>query len=248
MECDRVIVVVFLNRMEFETEEEFMAYPRNEFNDIELLESLEYVDGLFLPSSGDSSLYHQGAMRGALISYNGPLAQVYELSREPHKFSGLATAVLKMIGIIQPTYLYMGRKCFQSVVLMRMLLEDLMIPVEVVETPILRRSDGILYDAVVENLMGEEELNFARLVFPALLEIVKSYLAGELDVQKLVRKARFDLESPEVLVDYIDIVDMNSFESLVRIDPLAGGLLIIVTTINGRFKLSDNVILAPTTK
>ncbi len=242
MECDYVVVIIFVNRIEFASQEAFDEYPRSESADIEVLRSLRYVDILFLPK--EEEFYHNGTIRGALISYHGGLGEIYEMERRPEKFTGMSTIITKLAGIIQPTQIYVGRNCVQTERLLRLLLEDLLIPVEVVGVPALRGPDGILFKATA-TLMVPESYELAKLVFPALMALISRYLHGESQCNQLLRDLRNDLERPSLLIDYLAIVNEENFDKIEVLDFEKGGLLIIGVCINGKFQLVDNVVLAP---
>lgn len=242
MECDRIVVIIFVNRLEFGSEEDYQAYPRNEEEDITTLRALRYVDVLFLPQ--EREFCHEGTLTGAVISYRGGMADIYELALRPAKFAGMCTMITKLVGIIQPTHIYVGRNCIQSERLLRLVMQDLLIPVEVVPVPMLRDRRGIVYDARLTQLNSTETELVAK-VFPCLLKLVEEYMDGIFDKLRLISQVKFNLEEPDLRIDYVDIVEEDSFAPIATLDNTKGGLVIIGLTIKDRHHLMDNIILAP---
>lgn len=244
MECDIVAVIVFVNPLEFPDTASYEAYPRAQQSDIDKLRVLGYVDLLFLPALEE--FFINGQISGALITYHGGLAETLEMKRRPEKFSGMCTIMMKFVGILQPSHLYVGRNCVQTVKLLQLLLADLMIPVEVVPIPIYRDPDGLVYDSR-NYQMSEEDKALARLIFPTIQVIIQRYMSGDLDGQTILRDARNHLERPGLIIDYFLFVREDNFEPIKQLSPEEGALLVLGVTINGKFPLVDNVVLKPYT-
>lgn len=235
MECDIVVVTIFVNRLEFDSEKDFKDFPRNESSDIKKLERLGYVDAVFLPEQDELELEDQQVPK---------TEQTCEMSRRPELFNGRSILLLELLRLIEPSQIYVGLDCIQLQRHLRNLMDNQPIPVEVVGVPLCRRPDGLAYSTQVD-IMTNAEVEIAKRVFPCLLSIIEEYLEGELDAKMLVRKARYELECPELLVDYFVVVDKETFEPLETINPDKGGILIIGVVVKGKHKLMDNVVLAP---
>lgn len=244
MECDRIVVIIFVNRLEFASDEDYKRYPRDEQKDILTLQKLRYVDVVFLPQ--EQEFCHEGTLTGAVISYRGGMADVYELALRPDKFTGMCTMITKLVGIIQPTHIYVGRNCVQSERLLRLVMQDLLIPVEVVTMPMLRDDRGIVYDSCLVQ-MSDSEIELASKVFPSLIKLVEEYLDGIFDKLRLISQVKFNLEEPDLRIDYLDIVQEDDFTPITTLDHKKGGLVIIGVTIKKRHHLMDNIVLAPYT-
>lgn len=251
MECDFLVIIIFVNRLEFPTQQSFEDFPRRPQEDIQALQALGYVDVLFMPPASEFYRTDAETAEGVtlsagstLVSYQGGLADIYEVARRPEKFRALCTMLIKMMGIVQPSQVYVGRECIQTERLLRLVFGDLLMPVELVTVPMTRANDGVILDARL-TLMVREELELTRLIFPALLKIIQHCLKGEYDVGRLLQKCKEQLERPGLIVDYLAIVDEGTFEAIERVDPTKGGLIIIGYTISGKFRLVDNVTIAP---
>lgn len=235
MECDLVVVTIFVNRLEFSSQKDFKDFPRDEAGDIKRMEQLGYVDVVFLPEQDQLDLVDQPLVKAE---------ETFEMARRAELFHGKSIVLLGLLKLIEPSQIYVGLDCIQLQRHLRNLLDNQPIPVEVVGVPLCRRPDGLAYNTQVD-LMTSAEIEIAKRVFPCLLSIIEEYLGGELDAKMMVRKARYELECPELLVDYFTLADAETFETLETIDPDKGGILIIGVVVKGKHKLMDNVVLAP---
>ena len=243
MECSVLVVVLFVNRQEFPDEDSYERHPRNLNVDIERLRALGYVDALFLPDADE--FYHQGKIKGAAVTYNDELAQIYEHHRRPQIFSGLATFMTKLVTTLQPTQVYVGRQCIQTERLLRLLLADLMLNVEVVGVDAVRREDGLLENTRL-GAMRPDEVQMAATVFASLKELIGAYLAGETDPAKLVQVARDRLSQVIGLeVEYLAIVDEQTFKEVDAVDRRVGALVVVGVMICDTHHIADNVSLGP---
>lgn len=237
MECDLVVVSIFVNPLEFSSEKDFKNFPRNEESDLKKLKELGYVDVVFLPDSDEVEFEEKLLPKTEVES-------LFEMARRPELLKGRSLALLNLLQLIEPSQMYVGLDCIQLQRYLSKLMINQPIPVEVVSVPMCRRPDGLVYSSQID-LMTNEQVEIAKRVFPCLLSIVEEYLEAELDARMMVRKARYELECPELLVDYFAVVDEETFEPVERIDPDKGGILVIGVVIKGKHKLMDNLMLAP---
>lgn len=237
MECDLVVVTNYVNHLEFSSDKAYRKYPWSEENDLKKLERLGYIDVVFLP--------HSESFAEELNCLPKPkICGRFEIIRRPELFEGRGLILNKLLVLIEPSQIYVGRNCIQLEHYICHLMLTQPIPVEVVGVPLCRRPDGLVCSTQVD-LLTNEEVEISKRIFPSLLGIVEAYLEGELDAQLLIRKARYDLECPELIVDYFAIVESSTFEPIEMLDPSKGGVLIIGVVVKGKHKLMDNIILAP---
>jgi pantoate--beta-alanine ligase len=123
-------------------------------------------------------------------------------------------------------------------------MQDLLIPVEVVAISMLRDESGIVYDSHLVQ-MNTSEIQLASKVFPSLIKLVEEYLDGIFDKLRLISQVKFNLEEPDLRIDYLDIVQEDDFSPIVTLDHEKGGLVIIGVTIKNQHHLMDNIVLAP---
>jgi pantoate--beta-alanine ligase len=137
-ECRAVAASIFVNPTQFGQGEDYQAYPRDEARDLEML-STEGVDAAFVPSAAE--MYAPGA--ATRVHVGGALTAAYEAASRPGHFDGVATVVLKLIQIAGCDRLYLGEKDAQQLAVVRRMVADLDVPVEVVGVPTLREPDGL---------------------------------------------------------------------------------------------------------
>jgi pantoate--beta-alanine ligase len=236
VQCDLVIVSVFVNPTQFGSTEDFARYPRNPEKDFELLKSLK-VHAVFAPSS--TEMYPAGF---STFVDPGPLATVFEGALRPGHFRGVATVVLKLFNIVRPDVAFFGQKDFQQLVVLRRLVEDLNLPVRIALCPIVREADGLAKSS--RNIyLGVEDRKAALLLSRSLKRAEEMAQAGEDDAERLLEEMRrmFDAEL-RIRLDYAAIVNPTTFEPVGRVIP---GSVALVAGRVGTVRLIDNLIFGP---
>jgi len=236
MQCDVIVVSIFVNPTQFGPAEDFARYPRSPEKDLELLSSLE-VDVVFAPSS--TEIYPAGF---ATFLDPGHIATVFEGAIRPGHFRGVATVVLKLFNMVRPDIALFGQKDFQQVVVIRRLVDDLNLPVQIVVCPIVREADGLATSS--RNVyLNAEDRKAALLLSRSLQRAEEMVQAGESDAQKLLEEMRktFGAE-PRVQLDYAAIVDPATLEPVAQVIP--GSVALLAATL-GTVRLIDNLIFGP---
>jgi pantoate--beta-alanine ligase len=236
MQCDVVVVSIFVNPTQFGPSEDFARYPRNLEKDLELLRFLK-VHAVFAPSSEE--MYPTGF---STFVDPGPIATVFEGALRPGHFRGVATVVLKLFNIVRPDIALFGQKDFQQVVVIRRLIQDLNLPVRIGVCPIVREEDGLAKSS--RNLyLSAEDRKAALLLSRSLKRAEEMAQAGEGDAQKVLEEMRktFDAE-PRVRLDYAAIVDPATLQPVARALP---GSVALVAAGLGSVRLIDNLIFGP---
>lgn len=232
-ETDVVIVSIFVNPLQFAPSEDLAAYPRDLAADTALAEA-EGVDVLFVPT--ETEMYPDGVVRT-----NVSVAQVsagLEASTRPTHFDGVATVVAKLLAIVGTCRAYFGEKDFQQIAVVRRMVRDLSLPVEVVACPTLRDPDGLALSSRNIYLLPAERAA-APVLHAALLAGRMAIDAGEVNPAK-VRALVADLINAEPLahLDYAEVVDA---ETLQAVDPLVGELRLLAAARFGKARLIDNI-------
>lgn len=214
-ECDRTIVSIFVNPLQFGPGEDYERYPRRLEDDLAMLRA-ERVDVAFVPSV--ETLYPPGSTTRVLVREIGDLL---EGVHRPGHFEGVATVVLKLFNAIRPHRAYFGQKDAQQAALVRRLARDLDTGVEVVVCPTVREPDGLAMSSR-NGYLGERERFAARCLFHALRAANQQYLLGQRDPEVL-RQAMLEVLRAEPLarVDYAEVVDEQAFQSPGRLAVLA---------------------------
>jgi pantoate--beta-alanine ligase len=232
-DCDLVVASIFVNPLQFGAGEDLDAYPRNLAGDTAMAEA-EGVDLLFVPAGAE--MYPEGAVRTtvSVAEVSGPL----EGRARPTHFAGVATVVGKLFSIVGPCRAYFGEKDFQQVAVVRQMVHDLSIPVDVVACPTVREPDGLAMSSRNAYLTDEERA--AAPVVHAALQVGRMAIdAGERDRAK-VQALMADLIQAEPLaeLDYAEVVDARTLQP---VDPLSGELRLLAAVRFGRARLIDNL-------
>lgn len=235
-ECDAVVVSIFVNPMQFDREDDLQKYPRTLEPDIELCAS-SGVDVVFTPSAAEM--------------YPVPLNCTVDVGRvadhmcgrnRPGHFRGVATVVLKLLQIAQPERAYFGEKDAQQLAVIRHLVSDLNVPVEIVAVPTVREADGLALSSRNQRL-GPEERGAAPVLYEALGVARQQIAAGVTDVAQIRRKATGIIEQrPGVKLEYVEIVDTVEMQPVERVERpvIAAGAIWVGST-----RLIDNLLCVP---
>jgi pantoate--beta-alanine ligase len=235
--CDRVVVSLFVNPTQFGPNEDYQRYPRMFEADRALCER-EGVDALFAPTVAE--MYPPG---GETIVDVGPLGGVLCGAARPGHFRGVATVVAKLFAIVAPHRAYFGQKDYQQTVVIRRLVDDLRLGVEVVVCPTVREPDGLAASSRNAYLSPQEREKALR-VPAALAEARRLIAAGERSGGK-IRDALgvFLSGDSRVRVDYVALVHP---ETLQPVDRLAGRVVVALAVWVGATRLIDNAIIEVT--
>jgi len=231
-ERDVVVTSIFVNPLQFGPTEDLDAYPRDLERDTALA-AASGVDLLFVPSGQEM---YPAPIR-TTVSVAGVSAPLEGRARPTH-FDGVATVVAKLFAIVGPCTAYFGEKDFQQLAVVRRMVADLSIPVEVVGCPTVREADGLAMSSRNAYLTPEERA--AAPVVHAALQVGRTaILDGERD-PAVVRGAMAAHVATEARaeLDYAEVVDAATFEVP---DPLAGSLRLLAAVRFGRARLIDNV-------
>ncbi len=232
-DCDVVVVSLFVNPTQFGVGEDFEDYPRD-FERDRVLAEKEGVDYLFAPDVSD--MYPEGF--STYVEVKG-LSEVMCGIARPGHFRGVATVVTKLFNIIPAHKAYFGQKDAQQLAIIRRMVTDLNIPVEIVSVPTVRESDGLAMSS--RNIyLDSEERKAATVLYRALKRAAEMIDAGERDASVLKEKMK-ELVSTEPLVslEYIEICDNIYLKPL---QELSGELLVAIAARVGRARLIDNML------
>jgi pantoate--beta-alanine ligase len=231
---DAVFVSIFVNPTQFGPNEDFAAYPRDLERDLTLL-STEGVDYVFTPEVGE--VYSEGAQTYVDV---GPVTEVLEGASRPGHFRGVATVVLKLLNIIQPTRAYFGRKDAQQLVVIRRLVRDLNVGVEIVPVATVREPDGLALSSR-NAYLNPEERKAAPILHSALDFAQEMWTRGARDAEAFRSRIRELIESEELArIDYVSVAHP---ETLQELDRIQGPALVSMAVRFGRTRLIDNVTL-----
>jgi pantoate--beta-alanine ligase len=231
-ENQRVAASIFVNPTQFGPSEDLARYPRDLARDRALLAGAG-CDAVFVPEVAE--MYPPGA---ATLVDVGPVASPLEGERRPGHFRGVATVVLKLFGIVQPTRAYFGEKDAQQLAVIRRMTRDLDVPVDVIGCPTVREPDGLALSSR-NSYLTPDERRAASGLYRALTISRDLLLSGERRGDALRRALRLTLDGePLVRVDYASVADPDSF---LELDTVAGPALLLLAAFLGRARLIDNL-------
>jgi pantoate--beta-alanine ligase len=233
-ECSRVYASLFVNPKQFGPNEDFAKYPRSFESDAAQFAELG-VDALFAPTPDE--IYPPGF--STYVNVEG-ISDRFEGRMRPGHFRGVATVVLKLFEITQPDYAYFGRKDAQQVAVIRRIVRDLNLNVQIVVCPIIRESDGLALSSRNAYLNADERR--AATVLHRSLQAARTKIAegvrDALEIQTAIR-AVFEAE-PLAQLDYAEIVSADDFEPTLRVARTSYAL---VAAHLGKTRLLDNMLI-----
>ncbi|MDZ4230479.1 MAG: pantoate--beta-alanine ligase [Dehalococcoidales bacterium] len=229
-----VVVSIFVNPTQFGPQEDLASYPRDTQRDLALLEK-EKTDVVFMPSADE--MYPPGAE--TWVEVTGITKRLEGASRPTH-FRGVTTVVAKLFNIVQPDRAYFGQKDAQQVTVIRKMVVDLNMPLEIITCPTVRESDGLAMSSR-NTYLSPRERRAAVVLNQALRLTRESWAHGEKDTEKL-RRLITDLirQQPLAAIDYVSIADTETLEELNEVKPSA---LVSLAVKIGNTRLIDNVVL-----
>jgi pantoate--beta-alanine ligase len=234
-ECEHVAVSIFVNPTQFGPKEDLARYPRDLPRDLELLRAAG-VDLVLVPAVEE--IYPSGY--STFVDVENVTATL-EGARRPGHFRGVATVVCKLFNIVQPERAYFGQKDAQQTVVIRQMVRDLGMPVEIVVVPTVREADGLAMSS--RNVyLDATQRPAAAVLFRGLQQVVGEYERGERNAGVLRTALEQTLaQEPLAQVEYVSIADLATLQELDG--PIAHGALVSLAVRFGATRLIDNVIL-----
>jgi pantoate--beta-alanine ligase len=233
-EADLTVMSIFVNPLQFGPSEDLARYPRPVDEDNALARGAG-VDILFRPEV--SEMYPAGRMVRVTA---GAIASGWEGASRPGHFDGVLTVVAKLFNIVAPDIAVFGQKDLQQAALVKAMVRDLDMPVEVIVAPIVRDDDGLAMSSRNAYLSADDRVH-ALSLSRALREVIRLFARGERSPELLEEQGREVIDAePGVTADYLGVVDPSTFT---RPDTVRPGDAAIVAARVGNTRLIDNVIL-----
>lgn len=232
--ADIVVVSIFVNPAQFGANEDLDRYPRDVTRDAELL-SAENVDYIFLPKTEE--IYPEGYRTYVKVR---DLSDILEGAVRPGHFEGVTTVVLKLFEIVNPHFSYFGQKDAQQLVIIRRMVQDLNLDVEIIRLPIVREPDGLAMSS--RNVyLSPEERKAAPVLYRALQRAQNMIDQGERKTKAILKEIREIIEGePLATIDYVAAVDITDLKD---VKTLKGKNLIAVAARFGNTRLIDNIMI-----
>lgn len=230
---DFVVVSIFVNPTQFGPNEDFNSYPRDLKRDLDLLEKLN-VDYVFVPDVND--MYPKDF---STFVEETKLSKFLCGRSRPGHFRGVCTVVTKLFNIVKPTRAYFGQKDAQQFRILRRMVRDLNLDVEMIEMPIVREKDGLAMSSRNTYLTPEERKEATRL-YKSLLKAKEMIESGIKDTEIIKSEMKKILDHPLLKIDYIEIVDEETLEPVKKVE---NKVIIALAVYVGKARLIDNMIL-----
>ncbi len=231
---DRVVVSIFVNPMQFRPNEDLASYPRDLKKDAGLCEAAG-VDLIFNPQPEE--MYAPDF--ASYVDMDGLTAQLCGKSRPGH-FRGVQTVVLKLFHIVAPDRAYFGQKDAQQLAVIKRMVRDLNVDIEIIGCPIVREEDGLAKSS--RNTYLNEAERKAALVLSRSLKAGRELLeSGETKAAAIRQAVIQEIEKePLAKIDYVEIVD---FDTITPVDEVNGSILAAIAVYIGKTRLIDNFIV-----
>jgi pantoate--beta-alanine ligase len=234
LRCELVVVSVFVTPAQFDEQADLERYPREEARDAMLAEGAG-ADLLFAPSSDE--IYPAGF--ATTVEVHGLTNRLEGAVRGSGHFRGVTTVVCKLLNIVAPDVAFFGQKDAQQAAVIRRMVADLQIDVEIVTLPTVREPDGLAMSSRNAHLSPSER-GRALALHAALTAADRLVAAGERSGERLIEAAHQTLSAHGVRPDYVALVDPHSFDDLDRVEDAA---LMLLAARVGETRLIDNAIL-----
>ncbi len=235
-ECGAAAVSIFVNPTQFGPREDFSTYPRDMERDLAQLRSLG-TDLVFTPDVNE--IYPPGHATGVEV---GVVTEPLEGAVRPGHFRGVATVVCKLFNITQPTRAYFGQKDAQQTVVIRKMVRDLDMPLDVVICPTVREADGLAMSSR-NTYLAPADRQAAAVLYRALRAAEKRFVAGERDAEALrdVLRTTIAGEPAAAAPDYVSVADRDTLRELQTVTD--GGALLSLAVRFGKTRLIDNIVV-----
>ncbi|MEH1785293.1 MAG: bifunctional pantoate--beta-alanine ligase/(d)CMP kinase [Nostoc sp.] len=240
-ENSTVIVSIFVNPLQFAPNEDYQRYPRTLEQDQQLCEQAG-VDAIFAPTPEEMAVPQKSIQESKVTQVIPPSAMITGLcgrSRQGH-FQGVATIVTKLFNLVQPNRAYFGQKDGQQLAIIKRLVADLNLPVEIVACPTVREASGLAFSSRNQYLTATAKEQ-AAVLYRGLQRAEAAFIAGDRNSNKLIAMVQQEVAMVStVSVEYIELVEPTTLMSLEKVEE--EGMLAIAARL-GATRLIDNTIL-----
>jgi pantoate--beta-alanine ligase len=232
-DCGFVVVSIFVNPTQFGPNEDFDKYPRDLDADAAVCEKAG-ADVIFAPSA--SEMYP--AANSTWVDVEGITDHLCGASRAGH-FRGVTTVCTKLFNIVCPDQAFFGQKDAQQAIVIKRMVADMNMPLEIVVCPTVRQDDGLALSSR-NKYLSETERKDALLISKSLKACAKAIAGGETDCEKLIGLMENIVSEGAIDIEYLSIVDTGTLENATVID---GQVLVAIAGRVGKTRLIDNIFV-----
>ncbi|AFZ55772.1 bifunctional pantoate--beta-alanine ligase/(d)CMP kinase [Anabaena cylindrica FACHB-243] len=240
-ENSTVIVSIFVNPLQFGPKEDYQRYPRTLEQDQKLCEQAG-VDAIFAPTPEEMGISQKNIQETPVTQVIPPSGMINSLcgSYRPGHFQGVATIVTKLFNLVQPDRAYFGQKDGQQLAIIKRLVADLNLPIEIVACPTVRETSGLALSSRNQYLTATEKEQ-ATVLFKGLRQAEAAFRAGDRNSSQLIALVWQEIAKiSTIYVEYIELVEPNTLMFLTKVEE--EGMLAIAARL-GSTRLIDNTIL-----
>ena len=233
-QCDFVVVSIFVNPTQFGPGEDFEKYPRPLDSDLKICRKTG-VDVVFVPTQ--EQMYPAENLTWVNVE---KMTELLCGQFRPIHFRGVTTVCAKLFNIVAPDFAFFGRKDAQQAIVVKRMVADLNMPLEIVVCPIVRESNGLAVSSR-NKYLTEEQKKDATYVYKSLKKCRQMIQAGATESETIIAEMRKILsQAPSIGIEYVNIVDA---ETLLNLDKIAGKVLAAVAVQIGPARLIDNILV-----
>ncbi len=233
----RVVVSIYVNPLQFSPDEDFASYPRTLEDDLSKLEALG-VDLVFTPD--DSMIYPEGEQQSTYVEVP-VLSHVIEGEFRPGFFKGVATVVSKLFNMVQPDIAIFGEKDFQQLLIIRQMVKDMSLPIEIIGGQTKREADGLAKSSR-NNYLSTAERESSSLLSGSL-NVCRNQIEQGTDVEQAENFCVETLENHGFIVDYVTLRETSWLEKVSNDEVVADKELVILAAAKlGKTRLIDNLV------
>ena len=232
--CDFVVVSIFVNPTQFGPGEDFEKYPRPLDTDLEICKKTG-VNVVFAPTT--EQMYPDKILTWVNVE---KLTEPLCGRSRPGHFRGVTTVCAKLFNIVTPDVAFFGQKDAQQAIVIRRMVADLNMPLEIVVCPTVREPDGLAVSSR-NKYLDKQHRQDATYIYKSLIKCREIVKAGKIDTGEIIAEMQKVLkQKPSIEIEYISIVDCDSLEAL---ETIIGKALVAVAVKIGRARLIDNIII-----
>ncbi len=234
LQNDITVVSIYVNPTQFGENEDYDRYPRDIDRDLAICNE-HGVDVVFVPD--DKEIYPNGFQTVVMVE---GLSEILEGKFRPGHFKGVTTVVTKLINAVMPDRLYLGEKDFQQMVIIKRMVEDLLLPVEIVPVPIVRDKDGLALSSR-NTYLSEDERKSATAIYKSLL-LAKEMVSNGEKRMDIIRKRMEEFLKSHPHIKKIDYIEACDNQLNIKEEVSKGDRILIAVWV-GNTRLIDNMEL-----
>ncbi len=234
--ASRVVVSIYVNPLQFSPDEDFSSYPRTLSDDLKKLQAMG-VDLVFTPD--DSMIYPDGEQQSSYVEVP-LLSHIIEGEFRPGFFRGVATVVLKLLNMVQPDIAVFGEKDFQQLLIIRQMVADLKLPVEIIGGQTRRETDGLAKSSR-NHYLSDSERETSRILSESLLACRQQIEQG-IDIAQAEKTCVENLKNHGFVVDYVTLRETARLATVCSDGIVDGAELVLLAAVKlGKTRLIDNI-------